>query len=952
MAARYARWVFGSAFLLIPRFVLVVLFVLLVPLVPAIGAEPVPQSQPQPSFAFYYGNDPPVELLSAYDAAVIEPDSGFNPRAHPLPHTTWFAYVSVGEVQPSRSYYAALPKSWLLGQNETWASRVVDQSPPGWPAFFVERVIEPLWDEGYRGFFLDTLDSYQLAAKTDAQRAQQEAGLVAVIRAIKARHPDAKLIFNRGFEILPQVHDLAYAVAFESLFRGWDASGNRYDEVKDADRDWLLGQARTIREQYGLPIVSIDYCPPADHTCARDTAAKIRALGIIPFVTDGQLQTMGIGAVEPQLRRVLVVQDPQPRTDLTTSDGVRYVTTPLNYLGYTIDYQDVRQPLPQGDLHDRYAGIVIWLNDQAPHVGEYRAWLSKQIDSGMHVAIFTSFGTEMDGQFARKLGLQTVAGKPANGTLAVESSDPQLMGFEMAPRPDPGNYVGVRVGPGSRSLLRLHSGNFTIDAAALTPWGGYVMRPFAVFELSDVDEARWVVQPMAFLRAALRLPTDVPVPDTTTENGRRILMTHIDGDGFASRVEFRDSGGTNTPQSPEYAGEPLYRMLRDVGVPTTVSLIEGEVSDEGPYRAFAAHLRAIGKQIFELPNVEVATHTFTHPLQWMWVTGLGDPPSKDITTEGGSEGVANYHGLSIPIPGYQFSIDREIAGSIKFIDTQVAPRGKPVRVVLWSGDCQVPEPVLKAAYEAGVMNLNGGDTLITKSNPSWTAIAPIGVRKGSYYQVFAPNQNEELYTDLWHGPFYGFRRVLETFEMTDKPIRFKPIDVYYHMFTGTKFASMKALRDVLHAVLAQPVTPVFVSEYSRNVLDWLDTSVTRDGRFWVVRNGGHLRTVRLPVGKVPDMTTAIGVVGYLPGPGGTYVHLAGSEARFAVLDASDARRTPYLAQANGRIEHFSRTGNGFAFDLRARVAPRYWLANVGTCRVAQHVLSAMDSLHVDVTCGS
>jgi hypothetical protein len=85
---------------------------------------------------------------------------------------------------------------------------------------FIEHVIAPPWDKGYRGFFLDTLDSYRLAATTDAQRARQQAGLVAVIRAIKARYPDAKLIFNRGFEILPQVHDFAYAVVFESLFKG------------------------------------------------------------------------------------------------------------------------------------------------------------------------------------------------------------------------------------------------------------------------------------------------------------------------------------------------------------------------------------------------------------------------------------------------------------------------------------------------------------------------------------------------------------------------------------------------------------------------------------------------------------------------------------------------------------------------------------------------------------
>ena len=248
-----------------------------------------------PSVALFYGAHPPVAQLGAFDVAVIEPDSGFDPRAHKNAHTAWFAYVSVGEVSRERPYYAAIPKAWLVGRNDIWASTVVDQDAAGWAAFYVEHVIAPLWKLGYRGFFLDTLDSYQLIAKTAEARARQEAGLVRVIRAIKARYPRAKLIFNRGFEILPQVHALAYAVAFESLYRGWDQAQQRYVEVPQDDRDWLLAQAKTIRERYRLPVLSIDYCAPRDDECVRDTAALISAAGIVPYVTDGGLQTVGTG---------------------------------------------------------------------------------------------------------------------------------------------------------------------------------------------------------------------------------------------------------------------------------------------------------------------------------------------------------------------------------------------------------------------------------------------------------------------------------------------------------------------------------------------------------------------------------------------------------------------------------------------------------------------------------
>jgi polysaccharide biosynthesis protein PelA len=258
---------------------------------------------PLRSIAFYYGAHPPVTELSQYDAAVVEPDHGFVPPAPSTAsadasgtRTVWYAYVSIGEVHASRSYFSAIPPAWLHGANDVWQSSIVDQSSKGWPEFVVNKIVAPLWREGYRGFFLDTLDSYQLVATTDAARAAQQAGLVAVIRAIHARFPGAYLILNRGFELLPEVHDIVDAVAFESLFHGWDQKNQRYIDVPAADRDWLLAQARTVRDRYILPVISIDYCDPADRVCAADAIAKIRGLGLIPYIGDGGLQSVGSGA--------------------------------------------------------------------------------------------------------------------------------------------------------------------------------------------------------------------------------------------------------------------------------------------------------------------------------------------------------------------------------------------------------------------------------------------------------------------------------------------------------------------------------------------------------------------------------------------------------------------------------------------------------------------------------
>jgi len=178
----------------------------------------------QPSIAMFYGANLPWDELHAFDVVVVEPLHVPDPKLYGTERTALFAYVAVGEVSPERGYLNAIPADWKLGQSRDWGSIVLDQSQAAWPTFFAERVIKPLWEAGYRGFFLDTLDSYHLFTKTPAEKARQEAGLVAVIRELKKRYPQAKLIFNRGFDILPQVHQEVFAVAAESLFQRWNAA--------------------------------------------------------------------------------------------------------------------------------------------------------------------------------------------------------------------------------------------------------------------------------------------------------------------------------------------------------------------------------------------------------------------------------------------------------------------------------------------------------------------------------------------------------------------------------------------------------------------------------------------------------------------------------------------------------------------------------------------------------
>jgi hypothetical protein len=204
----------------------------------------------QANIALFYGTNPPLAELRAFDVAVVDPDAtnitpeNYNTKDHEL-----FAYASVGEVNPNKPYFQTIPKAWLKGTNSAWASQVIDQTAPEWPTFFSDNVIAPLWKKGYRGFFLDTLDSYQLIAKTPEERQRQELGLKNTLREVKKRWPEAKLIFNRGFEILPDIHDFAWMIAIESLYQGWDAQQQRFTTVSTNDQTWIKKQANIVTQQ-------------------------------------------------------------------------------------------------------------------------------------------------------------------------------------------------------------------------------------------------------------------------------------------------------------------------------------------------------------------------------------------------------------------------------------------------------------------------------------------------------------------------------------------------------------------------------------------------------------------------------------------------------------------------------------------------------------------------------
>lgn len=842
----------------------------------------------QLSVAFYYAVTPPLDELQAFDIVVVDPDAVDRfPHKYKSGHSELFAYVSVGEADPNRKYYQKIKPAWLIGENTAWKSKLVDLANPAWRSFFLDTVVEPLWQAGYRGFFLDTLDSYQLAPDKGRLPAL-EVGLVEIIRSIKQRHPEARLILNRGFEILDHVRDVALAVAAESLFQNFDPATGAYGEVKESDRQWLLGKFAEVRKA-GLPVIAIEYVAPIHRDLARKTAEKIKALGFTPWVADKDLASLGVGDREVLPRKILGLYDGAEAPDQIYTALQRLAVMPLNYLGYTVELHDMRKPLPTGILTGRYAGVVIWPNsDQSGRQQSLISWVTRQIHNGTKVIFLDRFGVPSD-QAAASLGLLYREPKPFPKKLDLIRSS-SMLGFELPVVPQTDSFVPVFAGKSAQALLSLGTGKTTLgDPVALTQWGGYALSPFVAAEVMS-NNYRWVINPFDFFSHALQSPL-LPVPDVTTENGVRLLFAHIDADGFESRVE--------RPGGPLGVTELRERILKKYKLPTTFSVITSTLGDRGLNSQQAPALQAEAREIFKLPWIEVGSHTFSHPFYWQ---------DTDVAKR-------NYKTQYLEIPGYRFNLKQEIAGSSAFINKQLLPPGKQVKLLQWSGDCTPGTDALEVAYRSGLRNINGGATIITKSNNSITLVAPLGVAKDGYFQVFAPNQNENVYTNDWTGPFYGYRRVIETFQLTDAPRRLKPINIYHHVYSVTKEASRKALEDVYRWALTQQPHVIHTFEYVDKVLDFNRTVIAKDGNGWLIRNSGDLRQIRLPVSAgYPNLQTSRNVLGFSDHGDSRYIHLGPGGEALLTLQQKVPHRA-WLKTVGGAVTAFEPTQHGMRLTI-------------------------------------
>lgn len=850
------------------------------------------------SISFYYNNIDSVRELINYERVVVTPSLISDKQIQQLHNagTQVYAYLSVGE------YDQAVPKNLLgavMAENKNWNSSVMNLAAKEWQAYLTEQS-STLKERGFDGLFLDTLDSYTLFAKTEQQRQQQQQALSQILHSLHQVNP--RLIFNRGFEVLDALSFKPQAVAAESLYDRYDPINDQYLKVPANDQAWLKNQFALLKNK-GIEAIAIDYLPANDQSARIVAAKRLLKEGLTPYISDGLLTGFGVSTVFPVPKRILGLYDGS-KVKMVTSNCHTRLAVIIEYYGYVPECHDVNQiDFEQLDM-SRYAAAIMWLEESTyESTPQLQEWLKWQV--GLRPLLFiNSLPNHRD--LLDKLNIKS------NGTLGkgvhVQKNSAWSQGFYQVPFSDFDAYQAWLPANAKVNTLLMMADQDDKKASAIMKanWGGAVLYPYPVISLANNNDV-WLLDGFKIIKELLQLPA-IPAADATTESGLRVLTSHVDGDGFPSKSWLKDQ---------PYTAETLYKYIfSHYDIPQTISVIQGEIYNKGLFPKESRAMEAVARKIFRLPNVEIASHTFSHPFFW----------DEDL-----NRGKMQY-GDHLPVPNYQLDYDKEIFGSIDYINNNLVPKNKRVKLLLWSGNADPTENIIEKSEQANVLNVNGGNTYVVKGNNSLTRVYPTlaWYRKG--IQVYAPTLNENLYTNLWTENFSGYSRAIETFQLLGEPRRLKSISIYYHMYSGSYPASIRAVEKLHDWAISQSVTPLYLSEYAQRAHSLYETGLakTLDGQWQITSTG--IKSIRVPTRL--GFPRGSDIAGWNEGPDGRYLILKQPRTRvtFSPQAASNLSLNELrLKSINGILLKWQQNKGVVEWEVMTHVPLNIQLAGVSRC---------------------
>lgn len=641
----------------------------------------------------------------------------------------------------------------------------------------------------------------------------------------------------------------------------------------------------------------------------------------------------------------------------------RTLEMPLNYLGLDVIYYDIQQPLPNLSMQKDVRGILLCFQESTkmPNPKAFIEWAVEGIDKGKKVVILRNPGFLSDSQgnytsgdlqnrLFEKIGfINTQEWIEYPFDYQVLNADKELFPFEKNyPTPLPGFYITQVYDPSAKAYLKVgvpdKSDNYS-EPIIISPSGAYVSELFAntydnILYSSSPRSLGWHFDPFQFFRIAFDIAS-TPIPDTTTLAGRRIYTATCHGDNWNTETaisEYKDK----EISCAEVILEKVVKAHPDL--PIAVGIVAADID---PKWVAKKDSQDVARRYLELPQVEAASHTYSHPFYWDFFRTGG--PEKEIdylylypygTWQNSylSWFRATYYqyfkpqelakkkikwGYTIPrsYANEPFDLNKEIFGAVDYINLFAPPENK-VKLLIWSGDSRPWDTPLEMCYQAKIKNYGGGFSRFDPDYPSYLFVYPLGRKPGNFIQLYTAANAENSYTHEWRDTFYGFQFLPITLQNTESPRRIKPINLYFHSYSGEFEASLNALLKNINFIKAQSIISLRVARYCEIGEGFYSVEIESLGdKKWRIRNRKGLQTIRFDNVKETelDLNGSSGLVGCKEYQNSLYVYLdaAVQEPIISLKNPSirpqQASPLGYLVESSWEIWNLHREGQSISF---------------------------------------
>lgn len=655
------------------------------------------------------------------------------------------------------------------------------------------------------------------------------------------------------------------------------------------------------------------------------------ALSVIMPISANAASSAECGATQARRTIIAIVND-NKGADIRSTRVHRYLELPLNHFGYRVSYYNPDAIESGISIPEDVAGIVSWFDASDVSSSRMTRWrLNAETPCGYrprqivlgHPGLGFGEDEAASALFAR-IGLQQLGSERAIGHLSqVATADPAMVNYETDFMVGMGAYPYLKAAADAQSYLSVlpNPAADSLDLVVVGPEGGYVHGDALLADDPRLGTPLWVLNPFAFLAAALDKEPH-PIPDITTRNGRRIFFSTVSPEGWLEPEPSRFFG-----QNVGIAGELLLGSLVAPypDLPVTVSVVHGDF-DRAVAGPMAERGRNAALAIYALPQVEAATSG--HDLVYDW--GLFD-----------RTGTATAHSTAFPAPRllsgllarktpalnaaagrkYQAAapdLTREISDALGAMPG-LLPEGKPVQSFLWIRNSTPSPEALDQAASVGAVSLGGGWQPVNPAFPVLSGQAPFSARVGDQLQVYDALGDDAAYTGNWIGDLTGFHALERTLDRTETPRRLTPFQLSYSARSALHFSTRSAVQRHLNLARSGEFAPLRASDYV-SIVQGFDTVrfEPRGALSWRVYDRGGLQTLRFDdaAGLSLDMAASLGVLGATRKDATLYISLDPVYLDPLVSLVEDARPSglrpadgaPAIADSNLALSGFYRDG--------------------------------------------